>query len=212
MLTRRRCIQWNGLFSRVIYIGDPALVAKIANSNWPKFPRQYAGFKPLSGDALFAQMNPARWKQQRHALAPAFQQHTIDAQYGSLRGYLRQFTAQLDAASTAGATSDLSSMHILLTLDFVGSVAFGAELHALEDGEEYCAILQHFRNILPELMKCGLFPLRAKIPILASTRRMHAAINALRDMALSAVRNAREVDAPAGEEKRIFEILASTLR
>ncbi|KZV76178.1 cytochrome P450 46A1 [Peniophora sp. CONT] len=199
---------WNGLFSRVIYVGDPALVAKIANSNWAKFPPQYAGFKPLSGDALFAQMDPARWKIQRRALAPAFQQRTIDAQYGALRGYLRQFIAQLDVASVADATSDLSSLHVLLTLDFVGSVAFGAELHALEDGEDRCAILQHFRDILPELMKCGLFPLRAKIPILASTRRMHAAISALRGMGLAAVRSAREGDAPAGEEKRIFEILA----
>ena len=76
------------MFSRVIYVGDPKLIKKIANENWPKFPAQYAGFKPLSGSALFAQMDQERWKMQRKGLAPAFQPRAVNDQYQSLHRYL----------------------------------------------------------------------------------------------------------------------------
>lgn len=99
---------------------------------------------------------------------------------------------------------------MLLTLDFIGEVAFGTELHALRDGDN-CRILQIFRDVLPELMKCGLFPLRAAIPVLKSTRVMHASIKELRKMAYAAVENARSAgkdDDVYSGSKRIFEILA----
>ena len=82
------CAKWNSIFSRVVYVGDPRVVSKIANSNWPKIPTQYAGFKPLSGSALFAQMDQERWKQQRKSLAPAFQPQTVNEQYPTLQKYL----------------------------------------------------------------------------------------------------------------------------
>ena len=65
--------------------------------------------------------------------------------------------------------------------------------------------------ILPELMKCGLFPLRGKIPIFKETRIMNSAITELRDMAKEAVKDARSkevVDSDKKPEKKIFEILA----
>ena len=111
---------------------------------------------------------------------------------------------------------DLSTLHVLLTLDFIGDVAFGTELHALRDGES-CRILQIFRDVLPELMKCGLFPLRAAVPIMKSTRVMHQAIRELRAMGLEAVENARaKGESDKGTEfegsKRIFEILAQCVQ
>lgn len=65
------------------------MVAKILNSNWPKAPGQYEGFKPLSGSALFAQMDHQRWHVQRKALAPAFGPGVINAQVKSLNKYLK---------------------------------------------------------------------------------------------------------------------------
>lgn len=66
--------------------------------------------------------------------------------------------------------------------------------------------------ILPELMKCGLFPLRGKIPIFQKTRIMNSAIKELRDMAKDAVKDARKNDGPddgkSKPAKKIFEILA----
>ena len=65
--------------------------------------------------------------------------------------------------------------------------------------------------ILPELMKCGLFPLRGKIPIFKETRIMNSEITELRDMAKEAVKDARSkevVDSDKKPEKKIFEILA----
>ncbi|EJC99581.1 cytochrome P450 [Fomitiporia mediterranea MF3/22] len=201
---------WNGLFSRVVYVGDPRIISKIGNSNWPKFHAQYSGFKPLSGSALFAQMDQERWKQQRKGLAPAFQPITVNDQYPMLQRYLTEFIEVIDAAARSGSVIDLSTLHVLLTLDFVGEVAFGAELNALRDGAS-CRILQIFHDILPELMKCGLFPLRSQIPIMESTRRMHRSIKELRGMAHVAVKNARsseEKSAVQPGSKRIYEILA----
>ncbi|EKM51452.1 uncharacterized protein PHACADRAFT_152212 [Phanerochaete carnosa HHB-10118-sp] len=208
-------VRWNGLFSRVIYVGDPRLIRKIANENWPKFPAQYAGFRPLSGSALFAQMDQARWKTQRRGLAPAFQPRTVHAQYPALHKYLLQFADTIDRSAAArGRAVDLAQLHVLLTLDFVGEVAFGAELRAVRDGAA-CRILQIFHAVLPELMKCGLFPLRAKVPVFESTRAMHRAIAELRGMARAAVEDARrahedsqEKDCGAEKGKKIFEILA----
>ncbi|EJD00090.1 cytochrome P450 46A1 [Fomitiporia mediterranea MF3/22] len=205
---------WNGLFSRVVYIGDPTLISKIANSNWPKFPAQYSGFKPLSGSALFAQMDQERWKQQRKGLAPAFQPATVSNQYSALHKYLTKFVEEIDKAAERGTSVDLSTLHVLLTLDFVGDVAFGTELNAIRDGAD-CRILQIFHDVLPELMKCGLFPLRAKVPILDSTRRMHRGIRELRAMAHNSVEDARSADNKAdiaSGSKRIFEILAQQCR
>lgn len=120
--------------------------------------------------------------------------------------------SQLDAAAGQNEVVDLSLLHVLLTLDFIGEIAFGTDLHALAQGPD-CRILKNFETILPELMKCGLFPLRAKVPILKSTRKMHEAIAELKTMAQKAVKNARggtaqRKDAKEKSDKRIFEILA----
>ena len=114
----------------------------------------------------------------------------------------------MDKAASSSEVVDFSLLNVLLTLDFVGEVAFGIDLHAIEQGES-CRVMQIFQTVLPELMKCGLFPLRAKIPILQSTRDMHAAIAELRSMANNAVQKCRQDDTPKGpSSKRIFEILA----
>lgn len=118
---------------------------------------------------------------------------------------------KLDVAAARGDVVDFSALNVLLTLDFVGEVAFGVDLHALEQGE-HCRVLKIFDLVLPELMKCGLFPLRAKIPIFKSTRDMHSAIAELRAMAQHAVSTIRKHDdslLPQSKPgKRIFEILA----
>lgn len=118
----------------------------------------------------------------------------------------------LDIAAREKTVIDFSSLHVLLTLDFIGDIAYGAEFHALARGSD-CRTVQLFDIVLPELMKCGLFPLRAKIPILKKTREMHRAIAELRLMAEKAVENVRQ-SADASYEnyekgsKKIFEILA----
>lgn len=117
----------------------------------------------------------------------------------------------LDVAATNNNIIDFSALNVLLTLDFVGEVAFGIDLQALEQGEN-CRVLQIFDIVLPELMKCGLFPLRAKVPIFKSTRNMHCAIGELRALAKHAVSSCRKHDSsllPQSKPgKRIFEILA----
>ena len=80
--------QWNGLFSRVVYIGDPDMIMKIAMANWPKASIQYDGFKPLNGNALFVQLNHDRWRIQRKRLEPAFQHHVIRAQHEAFSKHL----------------------------------------------------------------------------------------------------------------------------
>lgn len=80
--------QWNSLFSRVIYIGDPEMITTIANSNWPKSKTQYDGFRPLSGDALFVQTDHEKWRIQRKRLAPAFSPNIIEAQYDCFAKHL----------------------------------------------------------------------------------------------------------------------------
>ncbi|KAI3324061.1 cytochrome P450 46A1 [Xylariaceae sp. AK1471] len=201
---------WNGPFSRMIYIGDPRIIAEITTSNWPKSASQYDGFKPLDGDALFVQTNHERWRMQSKRLAPAFQPHVIQAQYPCLAKHIANYAQHLDHAAERKSIVDLSSLNILLSLDFIGDIAFGTELHAISQGPE-CRISQLFEMILPELMKCGLFPLRRKIPILRETRVMNQAIAELRSMAEDAIKNARQTD--NAEErtkpgKKIFEILA----
>lgn len=64
------------------------MIAKITTANWPKSSAQYDGFRPLNGDALFAQTNHEKWKIQRKRLAPAFQPQTIDSQYPYLKKHL----------------------------------------------------------------------------------------------------------------------------
>jgi hypothetical protein len=126
----------------------------------------------------------------------------------------QRFTEHLDDATKLHKAVDFSSLHILLTLDFIGEVAYGTELHALSQGSE-CRILQLFDVVLPELMKCGLFPLRSKIPILKETRAMYRGIAELRSMAANAVQNSRhrkevnlQDDYGRKRKYRIFEILA----
>ncbi|KAI1189793.1 cytochrome P450 46A1 [Nemania serpens] len=204
---------WNGLFSRVIYIGDPRIIAEIATSNWPKSAAQYDGFKPLDGDALFVQTNQDRWKMQSKRLAPAFQPNVIQSQYPCLAKHIGNYVKQLDRAAESGSTIDLSSLNILLSLDFIGDIAFGTSFNAIDQGPD-CRIAQLLEMILPELMKCGLFPLRGKIPIFEKTRIMNRAITELRDMAKDAVKDARRKDltedgsSKVKPEKKIFEILA----
>ncbi|KAF4586249.1 hypothetical protein EYR38_010524 [Pleurotus pulmonarius] len=155
-------------------------------------------------------MDQARWKRQRKALAPAFQPVFVRDQYCSLQRHLLVLIEVIDGATETGSVINLASLHVLLTLDFVGEVAFGTELNAIRDDED-CRTLQIFRDVLPELMKCGLFPLRAKIPVLESTRQMYRSIKELRTMAHTAVSNARSWNEKAGFDsgsKRIFEILA----
>ena len=118
----------------------------------------------------------------------------------------------LDVAARDKTVVDFSSLHVLLTLDFIGEIAYGVDFSALAQGSN-CRIMQLFETILPELMKCGLFPLRAKVPIMKKTRDMHSAIAELRRMAEKAVENTR-LTANTSQEtytkksKNIFEILA----
>ncbi|KAI0553204.1 cytochrome P450 46A1 [Xylaria curta] len=190
---------WNGLFSRMIYIGDPRIIAEIATSNWPKSAAQYDGFKPLDGDAVFIISNHEKWRMQSKRLQPAFQPNN----------YMRQ----LDRAAQTNSVIDLSSLNILLSLDFIGDIAFGTSFNAINQGPD-CRIAQLLEMILPELMKCGLFPLRQKIPIFKKTRIMNSAITELRNMAKDAVKDARRNDLTEDGSskikpgKKIFEILA----
>lgn len=100
-----------------------------------------------------------------------------------------------------------------MSLDFIGDIAFGTSFNAIDQGPD-CRIAQLLEMILPELMKCGLFPLRGKIPIFEKTRIMNRAITELRDMAKDAVKDARRKDltedgsSKVKPEKKIFEILA----
>ncbi|KAH8164510.1 hypothetical protein CIB48_g3746 [Xylaria polymorpha] len=202
---------WNGLFSRVIYIGDPRIIAEIATANWPKSAAQYDGFKPLDGDALFVQTNQHRWRMQSKRLAPAFQPNVIQSQYPCLANHIGNYVRQLDNAAKTNSVIDLSSLNILLSLDFIGDIAFGTSFNAINQGPD-CRIAQLLEMILPELMKCGLFPLRGKIPIFEKTRIMNRAITELRNMAKDAVKDARRNDSTddgkTKPDKKIFEILA----
>lgn len=203
---------WNGPFSRVIYIGDPDMITTISNSNWQKASTQYDGFRPLSGDALFVQTNHDKWRIQRKRLAPAFQPNIIEGQYACFAKHLNHCVEYLDIAARDKTVVDFSSLHVLLTLDFIGDIAYGVDFHALAHGSD-CRIMQLFDIVLPELMKCGLFPWRAKFPILRKTREMHRAVAELRLMAEKAVENVRHgADAsqekPSKIPKKIFEILA----
>ena len=118
----------------------------------------------------------------------------------------------LDLAARDKIVVDFSSFHVLLTLDFIGEIAYGVDFSALAQVSG-CRIMQLFEIVLPEIMKCGLFPLRARFPILKKTREMHSAIAELRLMAERAVQNTRNTDDASDENygkgsKKIFEILA----
>ena len=64
------------------------MISKIMMADWPKAPEQYAGFKPLHGDALFVQLNKERWRLQRKRLELAFQHHVIRAQHEAFSQHL----------------------------------------------------------------------------------------------------------------------------
>lgn len=118
----------------------------------------------------------------------------------------------LDIAARDKTVVDFASLHVLLSLDFIGDIAYGVDFHALDHGSD-CRIVQLLDVVLPELMKCGLFPLRAKFPIMKETREMHRAITELRLMAEKAVENARNTADTSYENhkqtsNKIFEILA----
>ncbi|KAI0483738.1 cytochrome P450 46A1 [Xylaria cf. heliscus] len=213
-------IQWNreyghifNLFSRVIYIGDPRIIAEIATSNWPKSAAQYDGFKPLDGDALFVQTNQDRWRIQSKRLAPAFQPGVIQSQYPCLARHIGNYVRKLDNAAQTNSVIDLSSLNILLSLDFISDIAFGTSFNAIHQGSDF-RIAQLLEMILPELMKCGLFPLRGRIPVFEKTRIMNRAIAELQNMARDAVKDARRKDlaedgsSKTKPDKKIFEILA----
>lgn len=108
---------------------------------------------------------------------------------------------------------DFASLNILLSLDVIGDIAYGANLNAISQGAG-CRIMQLFDMILPEMMKCGLFPLRAKFPVMKKTRDMFRAIAELRGMADKAVEHVRHGDDCSNEKpggtrsRKIFEILA----
>ncbi|KAI4281959.1 MAG: hypothetical protein L6R38_003302 [Xanthoria sp. 2 TBL-2021] len=188
------------------------MITAITNSNWPKSSAQYEGFRPLSGDALFVQTNHEKWHMQRKRLAPAFQPQIIDAQYGCFAKHLTRCVEYLDIAARDKSVVDFASLHVLLTLDFIGDIAYGVDFRALTPGS-VCRISQLFDIVLPELMKCGLFPLRARFPILQKTKEMHRAVAELRLMAEKAVENARHTadvsyENPKKRSNKIFEILA----
>ncbi|KAK3361716.1 cytochrome P450 [Lasiosphaeria ovina] len=149
--------------------------------------------------------------QTRKRLAPAFRPEAVSLQYPYFAKHLTNLIKLLDAAAGGNNPVDMSSLHVRLTLDFMGDIAYGVELDALSEGGE-CRIVKLLDTILPELMKCGFFPLRSKIPILARTREMHRAIAEIRMMAENAIQNARQNrgDSSESEEKpsnRIFDIL-----
>lgn len=124
-------------------------------------------------------MDHTRWARQRKSLAPAFGPGLVNAQFLSLRKYLmvcglwlflsikthNSPIIAIRVAATNNNIIDFSALNVLLTLDFVGKVAFGIDLQALEQGEN-CRVLQIFDIVLPELMKCGLFFLERKYPFL----------------------------------------------
>lgn len=178
------------------------------------------------------QTNHEKWRIQSKRLAPAFQPHVIQAQRPCLAKHLsvgldvtpnlvgaliiadrtlKNFVRAMDVVAEQNTVVDLSSLHILLTLDFVGDIAFGTNLHAISQGRD-CRILQLFEIILPELMKCGLFPLRGRFPILQKTRLMYRAIAELRSMAEKAIKDARQKGDEAlgtSPRKKISDILAT---
>ncbi|KAL5513647.1 hypothetical protein ACEPAH_4046 [Sanghuangporus vaninii] len=157
-------------------------------------------------------MDQEWWKQQRKGIASAFQPQTVNEQHPTLQKFLMKSIEEIDGAAKHGSLIDFSTFYALLTLEFVGEVAFGTELNAIRDGEN-CHILQIFHIVLPELMKCGFFPLRAKIPVMKNTRLMYLEIKELRELVYIAVQSARASDNETTLEsstgsKRIFEILA----
>jgi len=101
----------------------------------------------------------------------------------------------------------------------IGDIAYGTGLNTLSQGPD-CRILQLFEIVLPELMKCGLFPLRGKFPILRQTRDMYRAITELRGMAEKAIENVRGRNDDSNNDEgkkgyngrkrsyKIFEVLA----
>ena len=82
------------------------MITTIANSNWPKSSAQYDGFRPLSGDALFIQINHEKWRIQRKRLAPAFAPQIIEGQYAC-------FAKHLAVSNSAG----VNTIMLLLTID-----------------------------------------------------------------------------------------------
>ncbi|CAF0756412.1 unnamed protein product [Adineta steineri] len=99
----------------------------------------------------------------------------------------------------------------LITIDFLGEIAFGETFNALKLGKT-CQIMQLLYSILPELIKCAVFPLRGQLPVLSETRKMHQDIKTLRRLCQESIRKTRNVqDSDMSLNKnRIFEILATS--
>ncbi|KAL1920359.1 uncharacterized protein VTP21DRAFT_736 [Calcarisporiella thermophila] len=196
-------------FQRIVFVGDPEVVAEIANKNYAKDPLVYKGFQHLSGNGLFSQMNQFLWKQQRKSLSPAFAPKMIREQHPAMQHYAQILLEKLDRAAEEDSVVDMSVEMILLTVDILGELAFGCRFDALKQSED-CEIMQLLRSILPELIKCAMFPLRGHIPILSVTRKMHQDIATLRALGERSVRDARERLEKGGRVGNyIFEILAT---
>lgn len=85
------------------------MITTITSSNWPKSSAQYEGFRPLSGDALFVQIDHQKWHMQRKRLAPAFQPQIIDAQYDC-------FAKHLTVSKNAGVDIIMSLLKVICGL------------------------------------------------------------------------------------------------
>ena len=82
------------------------MITTITSSNWPKSSAQYDGFRALSGDALFVQINHEKWRIQRKRLSPAFSPHVIDAQYAC-------FAKHLTVSNSAGVNKIMLLLKVI---------------------------------------------------------------------------------------------------
>ncbi|CAF1534008.1 unnamed protein product [Adineta steineri] len=201
---------YTSFFTRLIFVGNPEVIKFICSKNYPKDEKVYTGFKYLSGDGLFAQLNQELWKKQRRALAPAFSHANVRHQHYIMQKYMSVLIEKLDLCAENKQIVDISIEMTLITIDFLGEIAFGETFNALKLGKT-CQIMQLLYSILPELIKCAVFPLRGQLPVLSETRKMHQDIKTLRRLCQESIRKTRNVqDSDMSlNENRIFEILAT---
>ena len=202
---------YSSYFSRLIFVGNPEVINHICLKNYPKDQKVYDGFKFLSGDGLFSQLNQALWKRQRQALAPAFSHQNVRHQHYIMQKYMNVLMQKLNLAVDKKELIDISTEITLITIDFLGEIAFGETFDALKLGKN-CHMMNLLQSILPELIKCAVFPLRGQVPILSDTRKMHQDIKKLRLLCQGSIIKVREAEQsdPSFNKNRIFEILATT--
>ncbi|CAF1045876.1 unnamed protein product [Adineta ricciae] len=198
-------------FSRLIFVGNPEVINHLCLRNYLKDEKVYNGFKYLSGNGLFSQLDPVQWKKQRSALAPSFSHANVYQQHHIMQEYMNILIEKLDLAIEQKKLVNISNEITLITIDFLGEIAFGQTFDALKLGEN-CLLMQLLQSILPELIKCAVFPLRGQFPILRVTRKMHEDIKKLRSICQASIKTAREMDESDRlfKKERIFEILATT--